>query len=72
MLVNGGPIGFFESSRGLGQSNMLLPYLFFLAMGVLHCLFNRVKKRRCFSGFKVVDIIGEGSKVSHFLLFDDI
>jgi hypothetical protein len=38
--MNGESHGFFPSSRGLWQCNLLSPYLFVLAMKGLECIFR--------------------------------
>ena len=44
VLVNGTPSGFFQSSRGLKQGDLLSPYLFVLAMEALSCLLGRARE----------------------------
>jgi hypothetical protein len=71
VLVNGTPSDFFSSSRGLRQSDTLLPLLFVIVMEALSKLFTVAIHRGYLSSFSV----GSGSKgvlnISH-LLFADV
>ena len=40
-MVNGNPIGFFQSLRGLRQGDPLSPYLFVVVMEAFSCLLKR-------------------------------
>ncbi|RVW98564.1 hypothetical protein CK203_032228 [Vitis vinifera] len=42
VLENGSPAGFFQSSRGLRQGDLLSPYLFVVVMEAFSCLLKRV------------------------------
>ena len=53
ILVNGTPSAFLSISRGLRQVDLLSPYLFFLGMEILSCLFSRAKDGGFIEGFEV-------------------
>ena len=55
VLVNGSPLGFFQSSRGLRQGDLLFPYLFVMIMEALSCLL-----RSAVNGGFFVSLQGEG------------
>ena len=44
VLVNGSLVGFFSSSRGLRQGNLLSPLLFLLIMEVLSLILKKIEE----------------------------
>ena len=69
--MNGTPLGFFQSFRGLRQGDPLSPYLFVLAMEALSCLLRRAREGGYLTDFKVNGKGGEGLEVTHLLFADD-
>ena len=71
MLINGTPLGFFRSSRGLRQWDPFSPYLFVIVMEA----FNRMIEKAVCGGFLTACQVrgrgGAGVKVSHLLFADD-
>uniref|UniRef100_A0A2N9EYR9 Reverse transcriptase domain-containing protein n=1 Tax=Fagus sylvatica TaxID=28930 RepID=A0A2N9EYR9_FAGSY len=53
ILVNGSPCGFFASSRGLRQGDLLSPLLFVIVMEALSRLLDRAVREGLCSGFTV-------------------
>ena len=70
-MVNGNPIGFFQSSRGLRQGDPLSPYLFVVVMEAFSCLLKRAVARGFSSPCLIRGRRGEGVQVSHLLFVDD-
>ncbi|RVW47335.1 putative ribonuclease H protein [Vitis vinifera] len=70
-MVNGSPMGFFQSSRGLRQGDPLSPYLFVVVMEA----FSVLIKKAVDGGFLAPCLIrgrrGEGVQISHLLFADD-
>ncbi|RVX03360.1 hypothetical protein CK203_019832 [Vitis vinifera] len=54
--LNGSPLGFFQSSRGLKQGDLISPYLFVIAMEVFSCLLKRAISGGYLSGWRVRDV----------------
>ena len=71
ILVNGTPMGFFQSSRGLRQGDPLSPYLFMAMMEALSCFIKRAVREGILSPCQVRGKGGEGVKISHFLFTDN-
>ena len=73
ILINGTPMGFFRSTRGLRQGDPLSPYLFVLGMDILSRLINKVVEGKFLTGCK---FRGRGEEkeelvLSHLLYADD-
>ena len=60
VLVNGSPMGFFQSSRGLRQGDPLSPYLFVVVMETFSCLLKRAVARGFLTPCLVWGRRGEG------------
>ena len=65
VLVNGSPLGFFQSSRGLRQGDLLSPYLFVMIMEALSCLLRSAVNGGFLLACKARGRGGEGVQVSH-------
>ena len=71
VMVNGVPVGFFPSSRGLRQGDPLSPYLFILGMEVLSILLRRAMSGGFISGCIVRGREGANFSISHLLYAND-
>ena len=72
VLVNGSPVGFFGSSRGIGQGDPLSPLLFLLIMEVLSRFLKRTEDGGFLCGFQARSHRQGGLKISHLLFAHDI
>ena len=71
VMVNGSPTGFFQSSRGLRQGNLLSPYLFVVVMEAFSCLLKRVVAGGFLSPYLIRGRRGKGVQISHLLFSND-
>ncbi|RVW54250.1 LINE-1 reverse transcriptase-like [Vitis vinifera] len=71
VMVNGTPIGFFSSSKGLRQGDPLSPYLFVMGMEVLSVLIRRAMEGGFISGCKIQRDRGRPVHIAHLLFADD-
>ena len=53
VLVNGEPVGFFSSFKGLRQGDPISPYLFVMGMEVLSALIRRAMEGGYISGCRI-------------------
>ena len=70
-MINGSPCGFFGSTRGLGQGDLLSPLLFVLVMKALGRMLDKAVHVGCMLGFNVGNLEGRSMVVSHLLFADD-
>ena len=71
MIINGSPTGFFKSSRGLCQGDLLSPYLFVLGMEVLSILVDKATRGVYLAGYNFSNSFVDVTNVSHLLFVDD-
>ena len=71
VLVNGVPAGFFSSSKGLRQGDLLSPYLFILGMEVLSALIRRAVDGGFISRCRIRGRGRTEMNISHLLFADD-
>ena len=65
ILVNGEPIGFFPSERGLRQGDPFSPFLFILAMEGLNSTVRVATQKNWLKGFKVGNQAGVDVQICH-------
>jgi len=71
VLVNGEPVGFFGSERGLRQGDPLSPFLFILAMEGFDSMMRIALQNRWIKGFEIGNSRGEIMEVCHLQYADD-
>jgi exonuclease III len=71
VLINGGPEGFFGSSRGIRQGDSLSPLLFVIVMEALSRMMSKAVEDGLLSGFQVGARDSQVVRVSHLLFADD-
>ena len=71
IIINGSPVGFFKSSRGLRQRDPLSPDLFVLGMEVFSLLIVKAKMGGFLIGYNNKGRNGVAMNISHFLFADD-
>ena len=71
VLFNGSPVGFFQSSRGLRQGDLISPYLFMIGMKALKMLVQQPVEGNLLSSSRVAIKGGEGEVISHLFYADD-
>ena len=71
ILINGSPVGFFSSMRGLRQGDPLYPYFFVLGMEVFSLLIDKAISSGFLTGYTLKGSNGEVVTVSHLLFADD-
>lgn len=71
ILINGSPVGFFSSQRGLRQGDPISPFLFILTMEGLNNLFRTAKANNRIRGFMVNFRESDHLKITHLQYADD-
>lgn len=68
VFINGSPMGFLKSTRGLRQGDLIFPYIFYLAMEVFSCLLEKEVERGTISLIPKWKCIN----LSHLIFVDDL
>jgi hypothetical protein len=71
VLINGSLVGYFGSSRGVCQGDLLSPFLFVLVMEAFNRMIGAITSRGLISGFAVGSSVQSRVVVSHLLFADD-
>ena len=71
VLVNGVPAGFFPSTKGLRQGDLLSPYLFVMGIEVLDVLIKRAMEGGFLSGCSIRGGSRSTLNISHLFFADD-
>ena len=71
IIVNSSPVGFFGSSHGLRQGDLLSPLLFLLIMEVLNRILKKNEDCGLLRGFHVGPTNSIGVHISHLQFVDD-
>ena len=71
VLLNGSPVGYFRSSRGLRQGEPLSPYLFILGTEVFSLLVDKAVVGGFLTRYTLKGSNGASTNVSHLLFADD-
>jgi hypothetical protein len=71
VLINGSPVGYFGSSRGVRQGDRLSPFLFVLVMEAFSRMIGAITSRGLISGFDVGSSVQSRVVVFHLLFADD-
>ena len=70
VIINGSPIGFFKSTRGLQPGDSLSPYLFVLGMEVFYIMIDKATRGGYLIGYNFKNNFGDVTNISHLLFVD--
>nr|XP_016438289.1 PREDICTED: uncharacterized protein LOC107764248 [Nicotiana tabacum] len=71
ILINGSPVGFFSSQRGLRHGDPISPFLFILIMEGLNNFFRTAKANNMIRGFRVNFRESDHLEITHLQYADD-
>lgn len=71
VLVDGEPMGFFPSERGLRHGAFLFFFLFILEMEGFDSMMRIATRNRWIRVFQIGDRVGKEKEICHFLYADD-
>lgn len=71
VLINGNPVGFFQSQRRLRLGDPMSPFQFLRAMKGLYHMIRTTKSNGWIRGFGALTEVGVAGETSHLLYADD-